>query len=251
MPVGEKRIRVPTNFFINQNIGKGGCVLEETEDDKDYRRHYFTGKRRRGSIYSDLEGLYQKLYNRRVQNAKNMLVVSANAAVTVEGARAELTKFRLEHGYDVGAYDEDTANHFQLLESVFDDRLFDKYDSLGLNELYCCKGKLIHQEELLLKETDHGDGDELSRTTKRGYMDLTDDSVAGTDCVFLVDKHYDDLIGREIRCVEVQIARMVIEKKFPEHKCPISQGLMHEVVTIYALDPKSDVPLARHYDRLR
>ena len=251
MPMGEKRSRVPTNFFIKQNIGKGGAVLEETEDDKDYRRHYFTGKRNRGSIYSDPDGLYQKIHNRGVQDAKNMLVMSAKAIVTVEGARVELTKFRLQHGYDVAAYDGNTADHFRLLMTILDDRLLDKYGGASLNELYLCKGQLMHQKEILLKETGRGDGGESSKVVKCGYVDLTDDSVAGVDCVFVEDEQYDDLLGREIRCVEVHIARMVIESKFPEHKCPISQGLMYDVVTIYALDPKSDVPLARHYDRLR
>mmetsp|Transcript_68968 Transcript_68968/g.111903 ORF Transcript_68968/g.111903 Transcript_68968/m.111903 type:complete len:130 (-) Transcript_68968:136-525(-) len=58
------------------------------------------------------------------------------------------------------------------------------------------------------------------------------------------------MIGREMRCVEIQIARMVIEKNYLEYKCPISQSLMHNAVTIFAVDPKSTEPLARKYDRL-
>jgi len=260
------RIRKRPLFFIDASIGPRGTVNMPNADATDMKRAFYqaTG----ADMFFNESELYDRIFARSQQGrcALDVKHTTAykNVPKTVDEARDMLADTHSKMTHDRSLLDrlkETAMSHYSkriaMLEDVLSDLYAKMYEDFVVEKLQDRMLELNERKQALqramqqLKQKEILFFDATKVCAKTGLYPRSDKS-SHLRARSLLKANANKYIGRELHCLRVMIAKEHVGDANNDFRCPISMNLMHDPVTIYAVDPKNiHTALPRNYERKR
>ena len=253
-------------FFIDASIGPRGTVNQPNADAIDMKRSFYqaTGV----EMFFDETGLYDRILARSQQGRCALGVKHTtaynNVPTTVDEAREMLADTHSKMARDGSMLDrikESAVSHYRrriaMLEDVLSYLYAKMYEDFVVEKLQERMAELDKRKTALqramqqLKQKNVLCYDATQECDGSGLYRLLDKS-SHKHARSLLKANAKKYIGREMHCLRVMIAQERVGDANNDFRCPISMNVMHDPVTIYAVDPKNiHAALPRNYERQR